>query len=108
MSVYNGFITHDQQEKYYQLIKTLVLVLQKRILRFYQARPCNEDKFIKIIQKIITKINRLEQYKYTHPKFADSLDQLFQQLHLNHSHTTRFDNIHSRSEITLNFDDKYS
>lgn len=95
MSVYNGFLTHDQQEKYYQLIKTLVLVLQKRILRFYQARPCNEDKFIRIINRLIKKINQLETNKYIQPKFGDSLTQLFQELNIQDNN--RLNTLHSRS-----------
>lgn len=78
MSLYNGFLNNNEQGKYYHLIKTLVLVLQKRVLRFYQRRPCNEEKFISIIYKIITKIVKMEQGKYMEPKFSDSLEQLFE------------------------------
>jgi hypothetical protein len=59
MSIYNGFISHDQEGRYYELIKYLVLALEKRLLKFYKGEQCNESKFIKLISKIRHKIVKL-------------------------------------------------
>ena len=40
MNIYNNYTT-TAENKYYQLIKTLIFVLEKRIVRFYQAKRCN-------------------------------------------------------------------
>ncbi len=36
MSVYNGFVNHDQETKYYELVKYLITALQKRLVKFYR------------------------------------------------------------------------
>lgn len=77
MSAHNGLLTHHEQAKYYGLVKNLVLVLQKRILRFYQARPCNEHKFVHILHRLIDQITHIEYINTTEPTFGDSLTELF-------------------------------
>lgn len=57
-----------------------MLVLEKRVLRFYQGRPCNEHKFVSILSRLRGKIARIEKSKYSEPKFADSLKDLLEEL----------------------------
>ena len=59
MSVYNGFVTLDQQVKYYELIKYLLLTMEKRLIKFYKQESCNEHKFAKIVNKLTHKINKI-------------------------------------------------
>ena len=56
MSVYNGFVTHEQQIKYYQLVKYLFLTIEKRLIKFYAAEPCDEQKFYTILRKLIRRV----------------------------------------------------
>ena len=65
MSLYNGFTNHEQEQKYYTLIRYLVLVLEKRLMRFYQGQPCNEKKFVSILSKLRSRISKLENNKYS-------------------------------------------
>lgn len=41
MSIYNGFVNHEQELKYYELIKHLVMALQKRLIKFYRDEPAD-------------------------------------------------------------------
>lgn len=64
MSIYNGFINHEQEGRYYELIKYLVEALEKRLIKFYRGEPCNESKFARLIAKIRYKIVKMESKKY--------------------------------------------
>lgn len=88
MSVYNGFVTHEQQIKYYQLVKYLFLTIEKRLIKFYAAEPCDEQKFYTILRKLIHKINKIEHGKYQEPKFSDIAKELLKHLphHPKHHH----------------------
>jgi hypothetical protein len=73
MSIYNGFVNHEQETRYYELVKYLVLALEKRLVKFYKGEQVNEVKFIKLINKIRYKITKMEMRKYAEPKFGESI-----------------------------------
>lgn len=78
MSLYNGFVSKEQESKYYTLVHYLLQAVTKRLLKFYAGEPCNESKFLQILSKITRKIGKMEQNKYHEPKFAHLPVQLMQ------------------------------
>ena len=56
MSVYSGFATRGQENKYNFLLETLLVTLKKRIMKFYKQEECDENKFKLLIKKIYKKM----------------------------------------------------
>jgi hypothetical protein len=112
MSIYNGFVNHDQESRYYELIKYLVLALEKRLIKFYRGEQCNEHKFVKLINKIKIKIRNMETRKYSEPKFGETLNELLQSINIPYNQqfsdfnlrSSEFDRLSSNfSNISLDF-----
>ena len=52
MSIYSGFATRQQEEVYDNCIESMIYILQKRLLKFYQHEKADEDKFLASLSKI--------------------------------------------------------
>ena len=106
MRIYNNYTGGTSESKYHQLIKTLIAVLEKRIIRFYQGKLCNQHKFFNILHKIIHKIIKYEEHKYQEQLFQDSIDRLLQGF--SPFSQDQFKGSSSMSEVSLGFDEKIS
>ena len=73
MSVYSGFATRQQETKYNSLLENLVIALKKRVIKFYNQEPCDEDKFKLLIKKIYKKMFLLEKGKFRELRGGDKL-----------------------------------
>jgi hypothetical protein len=80
MSIYNGFISRQQEHKYYEIVKHLVMALQKRLFKFYAGEDCDETKFQTILNKIRNKLINIEASKYAEPKFSDLVSNFIDKL----------------------------
>jgi hypothetical protein len=52
MSIYSGFATRFQEEAYDNCIDSLLYILQKRIIKFYQGDTADEEKFVSLVLKL--------------------------------------------------------
>lgn len=52
MSIYSGFATRHQEESYDECLDSVLYILQKRILKFYNNERTDEDKFITVLSKL--------------------------------------------------------
>lgn len=85
MSIYSGFATRSQEEAYDECIDSLLYVLQKRLIKFYQNEPTDEDKFISILAKLHSQMKNMENSKYLEPKTSIAVAELVKYLHA-HQH----------------------
>lgn len=74
MSIYSGFATRFQEEAYDNCIDSLLYILQKRIIKFYQGEPADEEKFISLVVKLHTQMRNMEKSKYLEPKSSLSVN----------------------------------
>lgn len=72
MSIYSGFATRSQEEAYDGCLDSIVYILQKRVLKFYQEQPADEEKFISMLTKIHNQMKHMEAHKYLEPKSSSS------------------------------------
>jgi uncharacterized protein with von Willebrand factor type A (vWA) domain len=86
MSIYSGFAMRSQEEAYDECIDSLLYVLQKRLIKFYQNEPTDEDKFISILTKLHSQMKNMENSKYLEPKTSVAIAELVKYLHA-HQHT---------------------
>ena len=82
MSIYSGFATRFQEEAYDHCIDSLLYVLQKRIIKFYQGEPADEEKFISLVLKLNQQLRAMEKNKYLEPKSSLSVNELTQYMQL--------------------------
>ena len=74
MSIYSGFPTRKDEEKYNSLLSKLILALQNHVLELIEE-IVPQGK-IKTYAKIINRMREYEEHKYLPPKFSDLLDPL--------------------------------
>jgi len=60
-------------------------VLQKRIIKFYQDDPADEDRFIAIINKLHSQMKNMEANKYLEPKSSSTVNELLKYMHQNYN-----------------------
>ena len=106
MSFYNNYSSAASNHQYLQLIKTLIAVLEKRIIRFYQGRKCNDNKFFNILHRLIQKITRLEINNHQENIFQDSVKGLLD--NFSPFNQEQFKRMSTMSAGSLGFDDKIS
>ena len=82
MSIYSGFATRFQEEAYDHCIDSLLYVLQKRIIKFYQGEPADEERFISLVLKLNQQLRAMEKNKYLEPKSSQSVNELTQYMQL--------------------------
>ena len=82
MSIYSGFATRFQEEAYDHCIDSLLYILQKRIIKFYQGEPADEEKFISLVLKLNQQLRTMEKNKYLEPKSSQSVNELIQYMQL--------------------------
>ena len=46
MSVYSGFATRQQEQRYNDCLEALLSALTKRLVKFYTQETCQEHKFV--------------------------------------------------------------
>lgn len=76
MSIYSGFATRFQEESYDHCIDSLLYILQKRIIKFYQGEQAEEDRFIELVLKLHQQMRNMEKNKYLDPKSSHSVNEL--------------------------------
>ena len=82
MSVYSGFATRKQENKYNNLLENLVIAMKKRLIKFYNQEACDEDKFKLLIKKIYKKMYLLEKGKFMTPKYSTCFNDLIDALNI--------------------------
>lgn len=100
MSVYSGFATRQQESKYNGLVENLVIALKKRLIKFYNQDPCDEDKFKLLIKKIYKKMFLLEKGKFMNPKYSTCFSDLIDTLNIEINYDTLSD---ASSMVSQNF-----
>jgi hypothetical protein len=83
MSIYSGFATRAQEELYDNCLDSLLSILQRRIIKFYQDEPADEEKFASLVLKIHHQLRAMEKNKYLEPKNSASVNELVQFLQQN-------------------------
>ena len=83
MSIYSGFATRLQEETYDSCINTLIFILQKRIMKFYEQAEVDEPKFIAAVIKVHAQLKNMENNKYLEPKSSHAATDLVKYLHAN-------------------------
>lgn len=63
-------------------MENLVISLKKRIIKFYNQEPCDEDKFKLLIKKIYKKMFILEKGKFMAPKYSTCFNDLVESLNI--------------------------
>ena len=76
MSIYSGFATRAQEENYDDIIDSVLYILQKRVCKFYQGEPADDDKFISMLVKLHHQMRGMETHKYLEPKSSHTIDEL--------------------------------
>ena len=76
MSIYSGFATRFQEESYDHCIDSLLYVLQKRVIKFYQNEPADDDKFANLVIKLHHQMRSMEKSKYLDPKSSQAVAEL--------------------------------
>ena len=76
MSVYNGFSTRGQENKYGKLSEMLVGLLSNKILRMLRGEKSDHMQFSKQLSAIYSKMAKLESIKYLHPKLSAGCNEL--------------------------------
>lgn len=76
MSIYSGFATRQQEHAYDHLLLDLIMVLQKRVIKFYTGEDADEPRFHNIITNLQSHLAKMEESKYLEPKLAPILTEL--------------------------------
>jgi hypothetical protein len=76
MSIYSGFATRFQEESYDHCIDSLLYILQKRIIKFYQNEQADEETFINLVLKLHQQMKNMEKSKYLDPKSSQAINEL--------------------------------
>lgn len=82
MSIYSGFATRFQEEAYDHCIDSLLYILQKRIIKFYQNEQADEEKFITLVLKLCSQMKNMEKNKYLEPKSSHAVTELIHYMHV--------------------------
>lgn len=80
MSIYSGFATRLQEETYDDCVDSVLYILQKRIIKFYQGEHADEDKFLSMLLKINNQMKSMEAHKYLEPKSSQAFGELIEVL----------------------------
>ena len=76
MSIYSGFATRFQEESYDHCLDSLLYLLQKRIIKFYQNDTADEERFITLVLKLHQQMRNMEKSKYLEPKSSMAIAEL--------------------------------
>ena len=76
MSIYSGFATRFQEESYDHCLDSLLYLLQKRIIKFYQNDAADEERFIALVLKLHQQLRNMERSKYLEPKSSMAVTEL--------------------------------
>ena len=76
MSIYSGFGTRQQENKYNKILYHLIFLLQLKITKGYLGEEFGELKFEKIFKKLYTRLSTNDNWKYLPPKFSYALKDL--------------------------------
>jgi hypothetical protein len=74
MSIYSGFPTRRDEEKYNGLLSKLILTLQGHLMEFI-GETVPHAKLV-TYSRIISKMKDFEEHKYLPPKFSELLEPL--------------------------------
>lgn len=55
---------------------SLIYILQKRIIKFYQKEEADEEKFVALVLKLHHQLKGMEKNKYLDPKSSRSIEEL--------------------------------
>ena len=55
---------------------SLIYILQKRIIKFYQNQYADEEKFLNLVCKLHHQMKVMENHKYLEPKSSCTFDEL--------------------------------
>ena len=78
MSIYSGFGTRKEEEKYNKLLTRLIETLQVHILTLTNGKI--DLEFYKQYQQILFKLTTLEEHKYLPPKFTNIMETFMSSL----------------------------
>ena len=76
MSIYSGFATRVQEETYDEIVDSILFILQKRVLKFYNNEHADEEKFINSLIKLYSQMKVMETHKYLPPKNSATIHEL--------------------------------
>ena len=65
-----------------------MIALKKRVIKFYQGEPADEDKFKLLIKKVYKKMLLLEKGKYMAPKYSSCFSDLIDSLQIEINYDT--------------------
>ena len=82
MSIYSGFATRHQEEKYDECLDSVLYILQKRIIKFYSNEKADEEKFMTILSKLHLQMKNMETHKYLEPKSSNTFEELINYLRI--------------------------
>jgi hypothetical protein len=55
-------------------VDSLIYILQKRIIKFYQKEEADEEKFVALVLKLHHQLKGMEKNKYLDPKSSRSIE----------------------------------
>jgi hypothetical protein len=70
MSVYSGFTTRQQEQRYFSLSEQLVTLMQDCLLEFWKGKTPSLGEFAKEFTCVSGQMRELEKHKYLPPKFS--------------------------------------
>lgn len=81
MSVYNGFVTREQESSYNKNLYSLIFLVQNGLAEILQSgvdlpASFKNQEFTKYFKIIYEKVTKEEQYKYVPPKFGMAFKNL--------------------------------
>jgi len=75
MSIYSGFATREQETLYDETITSLLRMLCRRLLKFYEGEHSDDTSFAMAVTKAQRVLRRQEKHKYLDPKVSLALDE---------------------------------
>ncbi|CAD8190388.1 unnamed protein product [Paramecium octaurelia] len=76
MSVYSGFATRQLESQYNKLVTTLLKILQRRIIKFYNQELADEPQFRRVVAETLMKLNQMEHQKYNEPYISAVMGEI--------------------------------
>lgn len=75
MSIYSGFATREQETLYDETITSLLRMLCRRLLKFYENEHSDDRSFATAVTKAQRMLQRQEKHKYLDPKVSFALEE---------------------------------